>query len=239
MFAAAAGDVVRIGTVRDSPAEELVLDTALGNPLHPGARHRRGPRRAASGRWWWTRCSASGPSPLADVQPLPAFAAACIHSGALAGLVLLDDVPMPLIDLPTLLRERVARAAAPTLPTDREARRCPNLRSRRGEPAAAAQAGAARPKGEAGRLVTFLHGIAEGKMEDRLDVTSFDDAALRAVAEQANAAAGRAGAEMKEARQRVQLVTTGVDEAIEADDPPGHPGRPVRLACGWASATPR
>ncbi len=72
------------------------------------------------------------------------------------------------------------------------------------------------PKGEAGRLVSFLHGVAEGRLEDRLDVTSFSDPALRAVAEQANAAVARAAADIREARQRVQLVTTGVDEAIEA-----------------------
>ncbi len=72
------------------------------------------------------------------------------------------------------------------------------------------------PKGEAGRLVQFLHGLSEGKLEDRLDVTSFADPALRAVAEQANAAAGRALSDMKEARQRIQVVTSGVDEAIEA-----------------------
>jgi len=72
------------------------------------------------------------------------------------------------------------------------------------------------PKGEPGRLVTFLHGLAEGKLEDRLDVTSFADPALKAVAEQANAAATRAAADIRDARQRVQLVSTGVDQAIEA-----------------------
>ncbi|HET6437610.1 MAG TPA: methyl-accepting chemotaxis protein [Anaeromyxobacter sp.] len=72
------------------------------------------------------------------------------------------------------------------------------------------------PKGEAGRLVTFLKGLSEGRTEDRLDTTSFEDLALRAGAEQANAAAGRVGAEIREARERVQLVTSGVDQAIEA-----------------------
>jgi methyl-accepting chemotaxis protein len=72
------------------------------------------------------------------------------------------------------------------------------------------------PKGEAGRLVQFLHSLSEGKLEDRLDVTSFTDAALRAVAEQANAAASRALNDTREARQRIQVVTSGVDEAIEA-----------------------
>lgn len=35
--------------------------------------------------------------------------------------------------------------------------------------------GGRAPKGEAGRLVSFLHAISEGKLEDRLDVTSFAD----------------------------------------------------------------
>jgi methyl-accepting chemotaxis protein len=76
--------------------------------------------------------------------------------------------------------------------------------------------GVRSPKGEAGRLVQFLHALSEGRLEDRLDVTSFSDPAMRAVAEQANAAASRANADIREARQRIQLVTTGVDEAIEA-----------------------
>jgi methyl-accepting chemotaxis protein len=72
------------------------------------------------------------------------------------------------------------------------------------------------PKGEPGRLVSFLRAISEGKYEGRLDVTSFEDQAMRLVAEQANAAASRAAGDVKDARQRVQLVTGGVDEAIEA-----------------------
>jgi len=72
------------------------------------------------------------------------------------------------------------------------------------------------PKGEAGRLVTFLHGLSEGKLEDRLEVTSFAEPELRAVAEQANAAAGRALADARAARERVEMVTAGVDEAIAA-----------------------
>jgi methyl-accepting chemotaxis protein len=72
------------------------------------------------------------------------------------------------------------------------------------------------PKGEPGRLVSFLHAISEGRYEDRLDVTSFNDPAIKLVAEQANAAAIRAGNDVKDARRRVQLVTAGVDEAIEA-----------------------
>ena len=44
-------------------------------------------------------------------------------------------------------------------------------------------------RGEAGRLAMFLHGLSEGRLEDRLDTTLFEDPALMAVAEEANAAA--------------------------------------------------
>ncbi len=112
VFAAPVRDVVRIGTVRDSAAEELVLDTALGTPFtrqrgivvaSPGSE-----RTLVVDQVVGFRTVAEG-----DLQPLPAFAAACIHSGALAGLVLVDDIPTPFIDLPTLLREHAARRAAP------------------------------------------------------------------------------------------------------------------------------
>jgi hypothetical protein len=116
VFATAAGDVVRIGTVREIPAGELVLDTALGTPF---TRERGivvaldgGERTLVVDRVLGTRAI-----PLADVLPLPAFAAACMHSGVLAGLVLVDDVPMPLVDIPTLVREGAARATARTLPS--------------------------------------------------------------------------------------------------------------------------
>jgi chemotaxis signal transduction protein len=117
VFAAPVRDVVRIGTVRDLAAEDLVLDSALGAPFT----HQRGIVVAAAGaeralvvdQVIGFRTVLEG-----DVQPLPAFAAACIHSAALSGLVVLDDMPMPFIDLPTLLAEHAARrgragAAAP------------------------------------------------------------------------------------------------------------------------------
>ena len=112
LFAAPVRDVVRIGTVRDSAAEELVLGTALGMPFSrergivvasPGSE-----RTLVVDQVVGFRTVAEG-----DLQPLPAFAAACIHSGALAGLVLVDDIPTPFIDLPTLLREHAARRATP------------------------------------------------------------------------------------------------------------------------------
>jgi chemotaxis signal transduction protein len=50
--------------------------------------------------------------PESEIQPLPAFAAAVIRSGAVSGLVLLDDAPTHIVDLPTLVRERLAAAPA-------------------------------------------------------------------------------------------------------------------------------
>lgn len=111
VFAAPVRDVVRIGTVRECAPDELVVETALGSPYGrsrgmvvawPGSE-----RTLVVDQVVGFRSVAEG-----DVVPLPAFAAACIRSGALAGLVVLDDVPMPFIDLPTLLREQAARPAA-------------------------------------------------------------------------------------------------------------------------------
>jgi hypothetical protein len=49
--------------------------------------------------------------PEGAVAPLPAFAAACVSSGAVTGFVLLDDSPVLLVDLPTLVRD--CRGPAP------------------------------------------------------------------------------------------------------------------------------
>ena len=40
----------------------------------------------------------------------PAFAAACLSSGAVTGFVIVDDAPVMLIDLPTLVREHPGAA---------------------------------------------------------------------------------------------------------------------------------
>ena len=42
-----------------------------------------------------------------DLRPLPPLAAECLASGAVAGLALVDEAPMLLIDLPTLIREEL------------------------------------------------------------------------------------------------------------------------------------
>jgi chemotaxis signal transduction protein len=51
--------------------------------------------------------------PGSSIQPLPAFAAQCLGSAAVVGLVVLDESPTPLIDIPTLIREQLEISAAP------------------------------------------------------------------------------------------------------------------------------
>ncbi len=51
--------------------------------------------------------------PESSVQPLPVFAAQCLSSSAIVGLVMVDESPTPLVDIPTLIREQLDRTAAP------------------------------------------------------------------------------------------------------------------------------
>jgi chemotaxis signal transduction protein len=111
VFAAEVSDAIRIGAVRDVALGALVVATCLGTPL---ARQRgivvvdeAGLERTLV----VDRVLGVRRVPEDDVRPLPAFAAACITSGALAGLVLLDESPTPLVDLATLVRERAPDAA--------------------------------------------------------------------------------------------------------------------------------
>ncbi len=113
VFAAPVRDVLRIGMVRDAAAEELVVESALGTPFT----NQRGIVISSAGAERTLvvdQVIGFRTVPSADVQKLPAFAAACIHSGALTGLVVLDEIPMPFIDLPALLREHAARRVAAT-----------------------------------------------------------------------------------------------------------------------------
>jgi chemotaxis signal transduction protein len=114
VFASAVHDVVRIGGVRDVSPEELVEGTSLGVTF---ARDRG---LVIADRIEGTEATLVVDQVLgvrgvleADIHPLPAFAAACLRTGAVAGLVLLDDAPTLLVDLPTLVRERRAAAAGP------------------------------------------------------------------------------------------------------------------------------
>lgn len=106
VFAASVHDAARIGNVREVPAGDLVIGSSLGMPF---ARE-RGIAVAAdgqAGRMLVVDAVLGVRSVLEeDLLPLPAFAAACLHSGAVAGLVQVDGAPLLLIDLLTLVGER-------------------------------------------------------------------------------------------------------------------------------------
>jgi chemotaxis signal transduction protein len=114
VFLSPVRDVVRIGSVADVPPEELVEGTSLG----PTFSRLRGIVVASPGGGAETtvvvdRVLGFRTVPAAEVQRLPAFAAAVLGSGAISGLVLLDDAPTLLVDLPSLVRERLAAPATP------------------------------------------------------------------------------------------------------------------------------
>jgi methyl-accepting chemotaxis protein len=69
---------------------------------------------------------------------------------------------------------------------------------------------------DAARIAVVLRGIAEGNYDGRVDAETIEDPGLRALAEAVNGAASAAVADLRQAHQRVQIVTAGVDEAIEA-----------------------
>ena len=106
VFAAEVYDVVRIGSVRETAADELVEDSVLGRPL---ARS-RGLVIAVDGERTETlavdQVLGVRTVPEDALQPIPAFAAACLQSAAVTGFVMLDEAPTLLVDLSTLLRER-------------------------------------------------------------------------------------------------------------------------------------
>ncbi len=114
VFAAEVYDVLRIGSVHDVAEEDVLGASALGTPFS----RRRGIVVSADGGAEQRTLAVDQvfgirSVPETDVQPLPAFAAACIQSAAITGLVLVDEVPTLLVDLPTLVREgRTPRADA-------------------------------------------------------------------------------------------------------------------------------
>jgi chemotaxis signal transduction protein len=104
VFAAEVYDVVRIGSVRDDDA--IVTETALGRPFT----HQRGLVVTTGGDAVETlvvdQVLGVRTVPEDALHPLPAFAAACLQSAAVTGFVVVDEAPMLLVDLPTLIRER-------------------------------------------------------------------------------------------------------------------------------------
>ncbi len=107
VFAAAVHDAVRIGTVREVPADELVVESALGTPF---SRERgivvAGDEGGEEHTLVIDQMIGVRSVSESDVRPLPAFAAACLGSGAVTGFVIVDETVTLLVDLPTLVRER-------------------------------------------------------------------------------------------------------------------------------------
>ncbi len=106
LYAARAGGVARVA----APGEvggALVEESCLGRPLHAAR------ALAAPGGGALAVDQVLGVRRLeaSEVRPLPAVAAGMLGSAAVAGLVLLDGAAAPLVDLPTLIRERHGAAA--------------------------------------------------------------------------------------------------------------------------------
>ena len=116
VFASVVHDAVRIGTVREVAPSELVVESALGLPY---TRERgivvAGDEAGSERTLVIDQVIGVRSVPEEDVHPLPAFAAACLTTGAVTGFVIVDEAPMLLVDLPTLVRER--SGAPPLEPT--------------------------------------------------------------------------------------------------------------------------
>jgi chemotaxis signal transduction protein len=117
VFASVVHDAVRIGNVREVPAGDLVVESALGLPY---ARERgivvTADAEGIERTLVVDQVIGIRSVPDSDVHPLPAFAAACLSSGAVTGFVILDEAPMLLVDLPTLVRERPGAPCRETIP---------------------------------------------------------------------------------------------------------------------------
>jgi chemotaxis signal transduction protein len=117
VFASTVRDVIRIGNVADVAASELVEGTSLGPTF---GRERgivvAGPEGGTESTLVVDQVLGVRSVLESEIQPLPAFAAAVIRSGAVSSLVLLDDAPTLIVDLPTLVRERLALATTTPSP---------------------------------------------------------------------------------------------------------------------------
>ncbi len=113
VYATEVYDVRRVGSVRDVPADQLVLESILGAPF---ARERGlvVGGQDASQEMTLVIDQVIGIRGIheEDLHALPPFAAAVMPSAAVTGFVIVDEVPTLLIDLPTLIRERLPAGAA-------------------------------------------------------------------------------------------------------------------------------
>ena len=117
VYATEVYDVVRVGGLRDVPPDQLVLESILGAPF---ARERglvvAGQEGGAELTLVIDQVIGIRAVHAEDLEPLPPFAAAVMPSGAVTGIVMIDEVPTLLVDLPTLIRERLPADAAAHAP---------------------------------------------------------------------------------------------------------------------------
>jgi len=102
LYAALAREVERVGFPGEVPREELVQESLLGLPLVMGrglvVKVKERERMLLVDQVLGVRGLAEG-----ALLPLPPFAAACLQAPVATGIVLLDEVPTPLVGLRTLL----------------------------------------------------------------------------------------------------------------------------------------
>lgn len=112
VYAAQVHDIRRVGSVRSEQTLHAVGTTVLGEPLSQerGIVVDLGDARDHT----LLVDHVIGVRPVAeeDLHPLPAFAAACLQSEAITGFAVVDDAPLLLIDLSTLIREHLRQHAA-------------------------------------------------------------------------------------------------------------------------------
>lgn len=112
VYATEVYDVVRIGSVRDVAAEDLVLDSILGVPFGRERGLVVGGQDGNERTLVIDQVLGIRAIDDDDLHALPPFAAAVMPSAAVTGFVMVDEVPTLLVDLPTLIRERLPTDAA-------------------------------------------------------------------------------------------------------------------------------
>ncbi len=121
VFAAQVADVRRIGSPRLDDTAAALEATALGTPFDRGRGLVIDLGEGAEGTLVVDNVLGVRTVAEKDLQPLPALAATCLASGAVTGFALVDESPMVLVDLATLVREELRRKAEPDAPESPDA----------------------------------------------------------------------------------------------------------------------
>lgn len=111
IFASRPSGVARIAGAGE-PFPELLEGSCLGSPWSPARRLVVRGEDGGEAALAVDQVLGLREVDPAAVRPLPPLAEGLLSTHAVAGLVLLDDAPTPLIDLPTLFREQRQPAPA-------------------------------------------------------------------------------------------------------------------------------